>query len=176
MYSSRTGSSESVRKLAAVLSAPSLLLEPTYMQNVLIYALCAAALGGLDSIAGAVVGVLAGGVAGGRLVYFTGDSGYAEGLFSAIGSRCGTPDLALIPIGAYEPRWFMKESHMNPAEAVRVHRDVGARRSIAMHWGTFQLTDEGREEPVRALGVARGAAGLGADDFVALEPGGSAAA
>jgi L-ascorbate metabolism protein UlaG (beta-lactamase superfamily) len=114
--------------------------------------------------------------AGGRLVYFAGDSGYAEGLFSAIGSRCGTPDLALIPIGAYEPRWFMKESHMNPAEAVRVHCDLGARRSIAMHWGTFQLTDEAREEPVRALGVAREGAGVGADDFVALELGGSAAA
>jgi L-ascorbate metabolism protein UlaG (beta-lactamase superfamily) len=109
---------------------------------------------------------------GGRLIYFAGDSGYQDGLFAEIGRRCGAPDLALIPIGAYEPRWFMRDAHMNPAEAVRVHRDVGARRSLAMHWGTFQLTDEGRDEPVRALEAARGEA----DDFVALAPGESAAA
>jgi L-ascorbate metabolism protein UlaG (beta-lactamase superfamily) len=111
--------------------------------------------------------------AGGRLVYFAGDSGYDESLFTAIGSRCGAPDLALIPIGAYEPRWFMKESHMNPAEAVRVHRDLGARKSVAMHWGTFQLTDEAREEPVQALRAARDAAGFGEESFRVLEPGGS---
>jgi len=109
---------------------------------------------------------------GGRLVYFAGDSGYQEGLFPEVGRRCGVPDLALIPIGAYEPRWFMSDAHMNPAEAVRVHREVGARRSLAMHWGTFQLTDEGREEPVRALEAARGES----DNFVALAPGESAAA
>jgi L-ascorbate metabolism protein UlaG (beta-lactamase superfamily) len=109
---------------------------------------------------------------GGRLVYFAGDSGYQEGLFAEIGRRCGAPDLALIPIGAYEPRWFMSDAHMNPAEAVRVHREVGARRSLAMHWGTFQLTDEGREDPVRGLEAARGEA----DNFAALAPGESASA
>jgi len=109
--------------------------------------------------------------AGGRQVYFVGDSGYQQGLFGEIGRRCGAPDLALIPVGAYEPRWFMKEAHMNPAEAVLAHREVGARRSLAMHWGTFQLTDEGREEPVRALEAARGKS----DDFVPLAPGESAA-
>ncbi len=114
--------------------------------------------------------------AGGRLVYFVGDSGYALRLFADVRARCGRPDLALIPIGAYEPRWFMKDAHMNPAEAVRVHQDVGSRRSIAMHWGTFQLTDEGREEPLRALEAARRAAGLGQDDFRALAPGESASA
>jgi L-ascorbate metabolism protein UlaG (beta-lactamase superfamily) len=93
---------------------------------------------------------------GGRLVYFVGDSGYEDGLFADIRRRCGAPDLALIPIGAYEPRWFMKDAHMNPAEAVRVHREVGSRHSLAMHWGTFQLTDEAREEPVRALEAACG--------------------
>ena len=97
---------------------------------------------------------------GGRLVYFAGDSGYDEQLFAGIGRRCGAPDLALIPIGAYEPRWFMRSAHMDPSEAVRVHRDVGARRSIGMHWGTFQLTDEGREEPVRALAEALRLAGV----------------
>jgi L-ascorbate metabolism protein UlaG (beta-lactamase superfamily) len=109
--------------------------------------------------------------AAGRLVYFAGDSGYDEGLFTEIGRRCGSPDLALIPIGAYEPRWFMGSAHMNPQEAVRVHGDVGARRSIAMHWGTFQLTDEGRDDPVKALEAARGDA-----DFTALPPGASVAA
>lgn len=108
--------------------------------------------------------------AGGRLVYFVGDSGYQEGLFHEIGRRCGAPDLALIPIGAYEPRWFMKDAHMNPAEAVRVHREVGAWRSVAMHWGTFQLTDESRQEPVRALEAARGPS----EDFTAPAPGASA--
>jgi L-ascorbate metabolism protein UlaG (beta-lactamase superfamily) len=105
----------------------------------------------------------------GRLVYFAGDSGYQGGLFSEIGRRCGAPDLALIPIGAYEPRWFMRAAHMDPEEAVRVHRDVGARRSIAMHWGTFQLTDEAREEPVRRLEASRGEGA----DFAALQIGGS---
>ena len=113
---------------------------------------------------------------GGRLVYFVGDSGYQEGLFHAIARRCGAPDLALIPIGAYEPRWFMESAHMNPAEAVRVHLETGARRSVAMHWGTFQLTDEGREEPVRALGEACQQAGLGPGDFEVLALGASASA
>lgn len=95
---------------------------------------------------------------GGRRVYFVGDSGYAEDFFPKIRAGCGAPDLALIPIGAYEPRWFMKAAHMDPAEAVRVHQEVGARRSVGMHWGTFQLTDEGREQPVEALATARGTA------------------
>ncbi len=113
--------------------------------------------------------------AGGRLVYFAGDSGYDETLFAAIGRRCGAPDLALLPIGAYEPRWFMRAAHMNPSEAVRAHLDVGARRSIAVHWGTFQLTDEGREEPVRALAAARSLANLGAEAFDAPPLGASVA-
>lgn len=113
---------------------------------------------------------------GGRLVYFAGDTGYRETLFAEIGRRCGAPDLALLPIGAYEPRWFMRDAHMNPSEAVRVHRDVGASRSIAIHWGTFQLTDEGREEPVRALGEAVELAGVGAGAFDAPPPGASVSA
>ena len=113
--------------------------------------------------------------AGRRLVYFAGDSGYDERLFVEIGRRCGAPDLALLPIGAYEPRWFMRAAHMNPSEAVRAHRDVGARRSLAVHWGTFQLTDEGRDEPVRALEAARELAGLPADAFDAPPIGASAA-
>jgi len=105
--------------------------------------------------------------AAGRSIYFAGDSGHADGLFGEIGRRCGAPDLALIPIGAYEPRWFMKQAHMNPAEAVRVHLEVGARRSAAMHWGTFQLTDEAFDEPVRALKEACQAQGIAPGTFQA---------
>ena len=111
--------------------------------------------------------------AGGRLVYFAGDSGYDPALFREIGRRCGNPDLALIPIGAYEPRWFMREAHMNPQEAVRVHRDVGARVSVAMHWGTFSLADEGFDDPPRALEAARAEAGMPAEAFRVVRPGGS---
>jgi L-ascorbate metabolism protein UlaG (beta-lactamase superfamily) len=113
--------------------------------------------------------------AGGRLIYFLGDSGYDDALFREIGRRGGAPDLALIPIGAYAPRWFMRSAHMNPTEAVQVHRDVGAKRSLAMHWGTFQLTDEARDEPVAQLVAARTAAGLDPLHFQALTPGESVA-
>jgi len=108
-----------------------------------------------------------------RRVWFLGDSGYDETLFRDIARRCGAPHLALIPIGAYEPRWFMSAAHMNPAEAVQTHRDCGARHSVAMHWGTFQLTDEGREHPIQALEQARAEAGLSAESFRVLAPGGS---
>jgi L-ascorbate metabolism protein UlaG (beta-lactamase superfamily) len=108
---------------------------------------------------------------GERTVWFVGDSGYDKSLFHEIQTRLGRPDLALVPIGAYEPRWFMAPLHMNPAEAVRLHVDIGARLSIGMHWGTFQLTDEGREEPVRALAAARAAAGVSEAAFRVITPG-----
>jgi L-ascorbate metabolism protein UlaG (beta-lactamase superfamily) len=107
----------------------------------------------------------------GRRVWFVGDSGYDGPMFRGIHDRCGAPDLALVPIGAYEPRWFMAPMHMNPAEAVQLHRDVDARTSIAMHWGTFQLTDEAREDPPAALNAARNAAGLGDAEFRVVAPG-----
>lgn len=106
-----------------------------------------------------------------RRVWFVGDTGYDREIFHAVGARCGAPDLALVPIGAYEPRWFMAPMHMNPAEAVQLHRDVGARVSLGMHWGTFQLTDEGREEPPQALAAARQAAGLAPEEFQVVAPG-----
>jgi len=108
---------------------------------------------------------------GSRRVWFAGDSGYDRALFRTIRQRCGAPDLALIPIGAYEPRWFMAPMHMNPAEAVQAHLDSGAARSLAMHWGTFQLTDEARDEPPRALAAARDAAGLAPEAFSVPAPG-----
>ena len=89
-------------------------------------------------------------VAGGVRIFFAGDSG-AGPFFREIGERLGRIDLALLPIGAYEPRWFMKDIHMNPREAVEAHLDLEAAQSIATHFGTFQLTTEGIDEPRRAL-------------------------
>jgi len=105
---------------------------------------------------------------GRRTWWFASDTGYRENLFREIRQRLGAPDLAMIPIGAYEPRWFMAALHCNPAEAVAIHRDVGATVSLAMHWGTWQLTDEGREEPIRALKAARTKAAVDASAFRVL--------
>lgn len=106
----------------------------------------------------------------GRRVYFAGDSGYSPD-FRAIGSRFAPIDLALIPIGAYEPRWFMRSMHVDPDEAVRIHRDVGSRLSVAMHWGTFVLTDEPMDEPPRRLAAALDAAGMPRQTFRVLRHG-----
>lgn len=87
---------------------------------------------------------------GASKIYFGGDTGYSEH-FKDIKTRLGAPDLALLPIGAYAPEWFMKVHHMGPKEAVQAHLDLGAARSVGMHFGTFQLTDEGIDEPVTEL-------------------------
>lgn len=108
---------------------------------------------------------------GARSVQVVGDTGYDEFMFREIRQRCGAPDLALVPIGAYEPRWFMSEMHCNPAEAVQIHLDLGAKRSAAKHWGTFQLTDESREAPPAALAAALGTAKLSPDAFRIPQPG-----
>jgi L-ascorbate metabolism protein UlaG (beta-lactamase superfamily) len=105
--------------------------------------------------------------AGGAVVYFAGDAGYCP-YFTEIGRRFPRIDLALLPIGAYEPRWFMHTHHVNPAEAVRAHLELKARRSIGMHFGTFQLADEAVDAPVLALHEARVAAGVAEDDFDVL--------
>jgi L-ascorbate metabolism protein UlaG (beta-lactamase superfamily) len=107
-------------------------------------------------------------VAGGKRLYFAGDTAYAP-FFPEVRRRLGPIDLALLPIGAYEPRWFMSAVHMNPAEAVQAHLDLGSPESIAMHFGTFQLTNEGIDEPVGALEEARRAHSIPADQFRALE-------
>ena len=85
-----------------------------------------------------------------RLVYFAGDTGFG-GHFAQIRDKFGSPHLALLPIGAYEPRWFMAPVHMGPDEAVRAHQILGAKTSIAIHHGTFQLADEGLDTPEREL-------------------------
>jgi L-ascorbate metabolism protein UlaG (beta-lactamase superfamily) len=105
---------------------------------------------------------------GSGTIYFAGDSGYGPH-FAEIGRRCPPIDLALLPIGAYEPRWFMQPVHMNPAEAVQAHLDVGATVSIGMHFGTFQLTDEAIDEPLDALDRALDEGGLPDEAFRTLD-------
>lgn len=83
-------------------------------------------------------------------LYHSGDTAYFEG-FSEIGRRVGSIDAALLPIGAYDPAWFMSKQHMNPEEAVQAFVDLGARHFVAMHFGTFKLTDEPLDEPPARL-------------------------
>lgn len=106
-------------------------------------------------------------------LFYSGDTGYSKD-FADIHSRFadrqpqGGFDLALLPIGAYEPRWFMKEQHVNPTEAVQIHRDLRARRSAGLHWGTFNLTDESLDTPPAALARARREAAVPDDEFFVL--------
>ena len=109
----------------------------------------------------------------GRRIYFAGDTAYAP-IFRDIRERLGTPDVSLIPIGAYAPRWFMRSVHMNPEEAVQAHVELESRESIAMHFGTFQLTTEGIDEPLRALERARQDRQIAEASFRALQFGESA--
>jgi N-acyl-phosphatidylethanolamine-hydrolysing phospholipase D len=98
---------------------------------------------------------------GSRRIFFAGDSGYFGG-FAEIGRRFGPIDVALLPIGAYEPRWFMRLQHMSPAEALGAFQDLGAAHMVAMHWGVFDLTDEPVDLAPRVLAreVAAGTADL----------------
>jgi L-ascorbate metabolism protein UlaG (beta-lactamase superfamily) len=106
----------------------------------------------------------------GRRVYFAGDTGYSTH-FSDIRNRLGSPDIAMLGVGAYEPRWFMKPIHMNPAEAVCAHRDLGSKQSIGMHFGTFQLTAEAIDQPVTDLKRALAEHGIPEVEFVTLHEG-----
>jgi L-ascorbate metabolism protein UlaG (beta-lactamase superfamily) len=90
-------------------------------------------------------------VAGSRSrLYHSGDTAYFAG-FAEIGARFGPLDAALLPIGAYDPPWFMEKQHLNPEQAVQAYLDLGALHFVAMHWGTFKLTDEPLDEPPRRL-------------------------
>jgi L-ascorbate metabolism protein UlaG (beta-lactamase superfamily) len=106
----------------------------------------------------------------GRRVYFGGDTGYSTH-FSDIRTRLGSPDIAMLGIGSYEPRWFMKPMHMNPAEAVCAHRDLGSRQSIGMHFGTFQLSAEAIDQPQTDLKRALLEGGIPESEFVTLHEG-----
>ena len=102
--------------------------------------------------------------------FFCGDSGYSPH-FKEIGARIGPIDLAAIPIGAYEPRWFMRRHHMNPEEALQAHEDIKAKKSIGIHWGTFILTDEPLNEPPKRLGAALKQKKNPVPDFTVLKHG-----
>lgn len=106
-------------------------------------------------------------------LFFAGDTAYSPD-FAEIRRRFaarqvdGGFDLALIPLGAYAPRWFMAQQHVNPGEAVRIHADLGARRSLGIHWGTFELSDEALDEPPRVLAAARRELGVADDVFFTM--------
>lgn len=114
----------------------------------------------------------------GRRIFFAGDTGYAP-YFPDLLAQFAPVDLALLPIGAYAPRWFMQPLHMNPTEAVQTHGDLRAQVSIAMHWGTFRLTDEPLDAPPAQLRHALALSSIpesafriaGFGETIALSPG-----
>jgi L-ascorbate metabolism protein UlaG (beta-lactamase superfamily) len=116
---------------------------------------------------------------GGVRIYHAGDTAYFDG-FHEIGRRFPRIDAALLPIGAYDPRWFMSKQHMDPTDALQAFADLGARRVIAMHWGTFKLTDEPLDEPPMLFREAAATRGLSPDaarvaavgEAIALTPAG----
>ena len=103
-------------------------------------------------------------------LYHAGDTGYSND-FKATYERLGPPDYSFIPIGAYDPRWIMKDSHVNPEEAIQVALDLQTPHSFGMHWGTFTLTDEPVTEPPQRLEAALKAQGLSPDFFRSPKPG-----
>ncbi len=103
-------------------------------------------------------------------IYFAGDTGYGPH-FEEIKHRLGPPALSILPIGAYAPRWFLKTVHLNPEEAVKAHLDLASKQSLAMHFGTFQLTDEDFDAPLHDLEKALKHYELPPDCFWILKPG-----
>lgn len=109
-------------------------------------------------------------------LFFAGDTGYSrdfDDIRKHFAPRHGPDagggfDAALLPIGSYEPRWFMAEQHVNVEEAIKIHRDLGAKRSLGVHWGTFELTDEALDEPPRVLAQLRAEQGISDDEFFVL--------
>ncbi|MGO9428065.1 MBL fold metallo-hydrolase [Rhodoblastus sp.] len=105
-------------------------------------------------------------------IYFIGDTAYRDGaIFREAAMKSPDIALALLPIGAYDPSWFMRRHHVCPEEAVRIFQDLGARSAFAHHWGVFRLTDEKREEPPKRLALALERAAIPHELFVALPPG-----
>lgn len=114
-------------------------------------------------------------------LFFAGDTAYSKDFVDIrhhfareqAPHKGGGFDMALLPIGAYEPRWFMKDQHCNPQEAVRIFEDLGAKQALAVHWGTFTLTDERLDEPPRALAAALHSQHVDPARFFTLPIGGS---
>jgi L-ascorbate metabolism protein UlaG (beta-lactamase superfamily) len=104
-------------------------------------------------------------------IYFAGDTGYNDQTFNEIGERCTPIRVALIPIGAYKPKWFMSPIHCSPEEAVKIHQAVRSKNSVATHFGTFPLADDGQAEPVVELNKALQESGIYPDTFLVLKEG-----
>ncbi len=108
-------------------------------------------------------------IKGNQKVYFAGDTGYGK-IFKEIGRKMTPPDWAILPIGAYEPRWFMRSSHMNPADSVQAFLDIKAKRAIAMHFGTFaDLADEKFHQPKDDLKKALDKQAISTKSFIVPE-------
>lgn len=106
-----------------------------------------------------------------KRLYFVGDTGYNPVDFKAIGAQWSYMDLSLIPIGAYVPRKFMEPVHVSPFEAVQIHKEVGSRLSLGMHWKTFWLADEPLEQPPYDLYLAMKKQEIPFENFLPIEPG-----
>jgi L-ascorbate metabolism protein UlaG (beta-lactamase superfamily) len=104
-------------------------------------------------------------------IFFAGDTGWGDGSWVREAARSGPFRLAIIPIGAYEPRDFMKTNHINPEEAVRIFEALRPARALGIHWGTFQLTFEPIGDPPRRLAALKTARGIAPERFVAIQPG-----
>jgi len=108
--------------------------------------------------------------------YFSGDTGYSQDFVDTqkrfadrqTPAKGGGFDVALIAVGAYEPRWFMQDQHVNPAEAVQIHLDLQAKRSVGVHWGTFALSDESLDQPPKDLAVSMRERGLAPEVFTLM--------
>ncbi len=101
---------------------------------------------------------------------FAGDTGYSQD-YKAIGAKFPALDMAILPVGSWAPRWFMQAQHVDPAEAIQIHKDLGAKRSIGVHWGTFDLSTELIDAPRTEVPKALAAAGVSPDDFILLQNG-----
>ncbi len=108
----------------------------------------------------------------GGKIYHVADTGYGDGaIFRDLFVKHGPMRLAILPIGAYDPRWFMQDQHVDPEESVRIFEDVGAAYGLAHHWGTFRLTNEPIDEPPKRLAIALERAGIAPGRFVTRRPG-----
>ncbi|KAJ1885668.1 hypothetical protein LPJ66_010004, partial [Kickxella alabastrina] len=99
-------------------------------------------------------------------IFHCGDTGYCP-VFDQVGAKYGPMTLAILPIGSYEPRWYMCHQHTNPEDAVLIHRDLRAKASVGVHWGTFMMSDEHYLQPPRDLEIAAKKYGLGLEEFIA---------
>ena len=105
-----------------------------------------------------------------RTIYHAGDTGYSDD-FKETRSRLGSPDFAMIPIGGYDPLWFMRYHHVNPLESIQIALDLGVPKSFGMHWGTFRLTDEDILEPAQLIDQELKKLNLADDFFRTVKPG-----